>query len=116
MTGPNPKTRLQVWTRDEGRCVRCGRYVGVAYREASIHHRRPRGMGGTQRIDTNQPQNLILLCGSGTTGCHAWVEQHRTKATLYGFLVSQWHNPADRWVHTYQGWRQLTPDGKAVPP
>ena len=63
-------------------CVRCGgswHWAGM-----SIHHRRPR----SHRFPgLNQPSNLIVLCGSGTVGCHAWVHQHPLEAYANGWLV-----------------------------
>lgn len=38
----------------------------------NIHHRLPEGAGGPATM-----ANLIHLCGSGTTGCHGWVEHNR---------------------------------------
>lgn len=32
--------------------------------------------------------NGLLLCGTGTTGCHGWVESNRSEARAQGFLVS----------------------------
>ena len=76
--------------RDHDRCARCG--VIVAHRRRgidwSLHHRRPRGMGGTRNPGIHSPANLVILCGSGTTDCHGWVESNRTAATLEGFLIS----------------------------
>ena len=78
-----------VWSRDEGCCVRCGAaLVGARGLSWSVHHRRPRSMGGTKLAWVDRPGNLILLCGSGTTGCHGWVESHRAFARGLGFLVS----------------------------
>lgn len=78
-----------VITRDQHSCARCGRPVthltrGVAW---SIHHRRPRGSGGTSLAWVNQPANLIVLCGSGVTGCHGWVEKNRVDAIGSGLIV-----------------------------
>lgn len=53
----------------------------------SLHHRRPRGMGGTSREDVHSLAGLVNACGHGTTGCHWWVERHRTAATRMGLLV-----------------------------
>lgn len=44
-------------------------------------------MGGDPRPDTDLPANLVALCGSGTTGCHGWVESHRDAARALGLLV-----------------------------
>ncbi|MFD9950536.1 HNH endonuclease [Nonomuraea sp. NPDC059023] len=78
-SGPSPKLRALVETRDKG-CVRCG--AVVARDEDSIHHRVPRGRGGE-----NTAENLLLLCGSGTTGCHGWTEKNRAEAYQLGYLV-----------------------------
>lgn len=62
-----------------------------------MHHRRPRGMGGTTRVDVHGLAVLVLIHGDGTTGCHWWVEDHRDEARARGFLVSQHGdlNPAE---------------------
>lgn len=106
--------RKVCWKRDAGRCVKCGATLWPSY---SLHHRRARGMGGSRRLDTNGPANLIYLCGHGTSpdGCHAWVESKRTEAYLCGLLVHQAHNPADVAVLTWRGWLMLTDDGGYVP-
>ena len=57
---------------------------------ASIHHRKPRKMGGTRRPDINFLPNLVLLCGTGTTGCHGWIEANRKAAKATGWLVPDW--------------------------
>lgn len=89
MTAPSEKTVATVWERDMGMCVRCYAYIfGDRGRGWSLHHRRPRGSGGTSLKWVNLPANLILLCGSGTTGCHGWVESHRADSRKLGFLVS----------------------------
>lgn len=56
-------------------------------RRVSIHHRRPRGMGGTDREDTHTLPNLMLLCGTGTIGCHGFIESHREIALARGILL-----------------------------
>ena len=43
----------------------------------SIHHRMPRKAGGTRDARLNTLSRLMLVCGTGTTGCHHWIEQHR---------------------------------------
>lgn len=77
--------------RDGGACARCGRQVAHLNRgwAWSIHHRRPRGSGGTKLAWVDQAANGIILCGSGTTGCHGWVESHRVEAMQAGLLISQ---------------------------
>lgn len=109
----------QVIARDLGSCTRCGRHVvhlqrGFAW---SIHHRRPRGMGGTSIAWVNAAANLIVLCGSGTTGCHGWVEKHRDEALVAGFLVSRGIRKADEVPikHKALGLVYLTEEGGWVP-
>lgn len=46
-------------------------------------------MGGSRKADTNMPANLILLCGSGTQGCHGWVESNRETARSLGLILHQ---------------------------
>ena len=78
-----------VIARDLGACSRCGRHVAHLERGVpwSIHHRRPRGQGGSSLDWVEGAANKVILCGSGTTGCHGWVESHRTEARALGFLV-----------------------------
>lgn len=53
----------------------------------SIHHRRPRGMGGTRRADVDSYAALVNTCGHGTIGCHWYAESNRTWALARGLLV-----------------------------
>lgn len=46
-------------------CVSCG----LPYR--SLHHILPRSQGGSDIVD-----NLVALCGDGSTGCHGILESH----------------------------------------
>lgn len=45
-------------------------------------------MGGTS-LDLNKTSNLVLLCGSGVSGCHGWVESHRNEAREFGYLIAR---------------------------
>src|SRR5882724_10345243 len=49
-----------------GPCRVCECVFGV---EIGLHHLIPRSLGGS-----DVPDNLVPLCGSGTTGCHGAVE------------------------------------------
>lgn len=89
--GVSPDDRLVVLTRAFFLCERCGKRVD----QSSIHHRTPRGMGGTRKKEINEPQNLLLLCGSGTTGCHGWIESHREEGYETGFLVRRGYKPEE---------------------
>lgn len=116
MTGPTRTVRLAVIRRDGGRCVICGALVadpesGEPYAQFSLQHRRARGMGGTHHPIANDPVNLILLDGTGTTGCHGRVESERDWGRLMGYAVPQWRNPAEVPVrHWFHGWAWLTPE------
>lgn len=81
------ETRFTVLGRGHYRCERCREdFLG---KHVSIHHRRPRMMGGSKNADLHKPANLIALCGSGTTGCHGWVESNREKARTFGYLIQK---------------------------
>ena len=104
-TGPDLATVELVRWRDRDTCRRCPR-AGE-----QIHHRKPRGMGGTRDPRINCPSNLVLLCSAD----HLWVETHRAQARDEGWLVSQWQDPAR--VPIVVGGRPtwLAEDGKAYP-
>lgn len=69
-------------------------------------------MGGTKRPETNYTSNLMALCGSGTSGCHGYLESHRDEAILYGFIVPQYEMPSKVAVKTYiHGWVLLNDEG-----
>jgi hypothetical protein len=93
--------RHLVAARDEGVCIICRR--GGA---ANWHHRKLRSHGG----DWN-PSNGILLCGSGTTGCHGRAHAEPAWARLNGFIVPSWADPAEYplryWLPTGKGTHRL---------
>lgn len=79
----------------------------------SLHHRRPRGMGGTRWSGINLPSNLLLVCGSGTTLCHGVIENYRAGAVAAGWLVLSRTDPATVAVLiTRDRWCYLTDDGE----
>lgn len=109
-TGATTEVRMSIMVRANFRCERCG--TSVASIPMSIHHRRPRAMGGTHRVETNYPSNLMALCGTGTSGCHGYLESHRTEAIDYGFIVPQYEMPHNVPVKTHShGWVLLNDDG-----
>ena len=87
MTWAECKTLVDA--RAAGRCQRCGRPA----RGGSRHHRKPRGMGGKNRADQSRPSNVVTLCGSGTTGCHGYIEQNRAEGYQTGWLLHDWDHP-----------------------
>lgn len=83
-----PKATLDgVGLRARGYCERCRRFLRGLY---SHHHRIPRGMGGSRDVLLSHPSNIVLLCGSGTTGCHGWIERNRADAYALGWLVDRY--------------------------
>ncbi|MGF3055641.1 HNH endonuclease [Microbacterium sp. YY-01] len=118
--GFSTSTVHRIVARDRGACVRCGLLVahlprGVAW---SVHHRRARGAGGTSVVWVNAASNGVVLCGSGTTGCHGWVESHQREAMTAGWVVSMnGRLRADEVVvrHRVLGVGYLTDDGGWVP-
>lgn len=83
-----------------------------------IHHRRPRGAGGTSLAWVNQPANGLHVSRS----CHDWIEGRipswsRVQSGKVGWLVSQHSDrvSADVPVLYRNRWVLLTDDGRTVP-
>jgi hypothetical protein len=80
------RTRDRIIVRDLGMCQRCGRTITTG---GNLQHRRARGAGGRAKTaSVNFPENLLLLCGSGTTGCHGQVTHNPLEARANGWEVS----------------------------
>ena len=75
------------------------------------HHRRPRGIGGTKRVETGQAQNALLL----HTKCHTRVESNRLEAYESGWLVAQSSDPGAAPVKLWDGWFVLDSLGARGP-
>ena len=45
------------------------------------------------------PSNLLGVCGSGTTGCHGWIEAHPTFAKEEGYWLEPHQDPREVSVH-----------------
>ena len=78
------KTRAQLHERALGCCERCGLYGAN-----NAHHRVNQSQGGSDELS-----NLLLLCGSGTTGCHGWVTEHPDFARWDGLSVARGNDPS----------------------
>ncbi len=108
-TGFSVPMRVLIHKRDRLKCVICGKP------SEQIHHRRPRGMGGTARKTTNLPANGLTLCGSGTQGCHHTVESRRDLALENGWIVRQHQDPAEVPVLIHGDWWLLDNEGGRRP-
>jgi hypothetical protein len=80
----------------EARTVQClapgGSVLGMPRERVSVQHRRAQGMGGTALSETHTLANQLIICGTGTTGCHGWIEnEDRAAAELRGLWVR--HTP-----------------------
>lgn len=128
-TDPTAAQRRTVTARAGWRCEICGTVLGWPDGSGgtwcaphSFHHRRPRGMGGTTRPDANSPANLLLLCGTGTTGCHGRVEANRAAAHQLGWLLHQTEDPTQVPAYVVTGPHRearpllLTTDGRYEEP
>ncbi|AXQ65196.1 HNH endonuclease [Gordonia phage Schmidt] len=83
-TGPSAAQVSVVQERAAGICERCG------FRQwQQLHHRRPRGMGGTRSKAANAPSNLLAVC----FGCHSEIEANRQDSLENGWLVRQAADP-----------------------
>lgn len=112
------KLRDAVLIRDEWCCQRCG--LGIRRRDYSLQHRDPRGLGGSRKKHTLA--NLVVLCGTATTGCHGDVESFRNDAKRDGWLLpdgvvpeewpvfrfqARWEQPGERWEKSEPHARQV---------
>lgn len=121
-TGPAANGRLVIVARAGGLCEVCGRQLAwidqgdVTFAgDYSIHHRQPRGMGGSRQPDTNAASSLLLVCGTATTpdGCHQLIESQRALAYTNGWLVRRPTDPATVPVLIHPGVRvYLAADGR----
>jgi hypothetical protein len=105
MSDPIPTANRQIVTaRALGHCERCG-----AWGAGELHHRRPKGNGGSSRPDRHNVENLAYLC----TSCHKWTHSFPKKSAPVGFLVERRSglNPVDVPIHMPAGPVWLTPHG-----
>jgi 5-methylcytosine-specific restriction protein A len=98
------KTRQAISERAKGRCELCGTPVGM---DAQIHHRKPRGMGGTKDNASRLASNGLFV----HFRCHERIERNRDEALGYGWLVRQSGESAQEPVLLHYGWVLLNPDG-----
>jgi hypothetical protein len=103
----NKLVRSIIDERARGCCELCGMPV----ESPQYHHRRPRGIGGTKRVETGQAQIALLLHQK----CHTRVESNRLEAYESGWLVAQNADPGDVPVRLWDGWFVLDSLGARNP-
>lgn len=108
-TGFPPNVVDIITARSNGHCEVMAN--GCRLRAVQLHHRRPRGMGGTRRASTNTAAAGLHVCQH----CHAYIERWRTWALEHGYLVSQHRDPAEVRVFRRSAWVLLTNDGHSIP-
>lgn len=103
--------RSDVLERDDFTCQRCK--ISILGRAYSLHHRK-----GRRGEDSHSRANLVVLCGSGSTGCHGHVHGHPNEAYSSGFMIHRlgFDDPADVPLVDIAGHGfLLTHDGRTVP-
>lgn len=113
-THPKQSTKTLVARRQRYRCAVCGRDLLDAYIRHSFHHRH---MRSHPYPGLHEPQNLILVCGSGTQGCHGRIHANPEWAYRLGYLVhmNDEHPENRQYYDRKQGWLYLNPDGTSTP-
>lgn len=101
--------RARVMARSGGFCEI--RAVGCWDEASQIHHRRPRGLGGSKNPATGQASNALAVC----VVCHSHAESHRSDALDRGWIVRQGHAPAEVPVFRYGRWVLLDDEGGIAP-
>ena len=100
------KTKTQIRERSKGRCEICGFPISSG---GQIHHRRPRGKGGTTSAETASAANGIRL----HPACHERIEMNRAWARERGYLVPFGTNPETVPVRLPGGWFLLGASGES---
>jgi hypothetical protein len=96
-------------------CRRCGRVIGNTrdhngLTAGSKHHRKKR-----RNADADRVENIVILCGTGTTFCHGWCHAEPKQAHDDGWVCWSWENPAERPCLTLLDTMVMfLPDGSAV--
>jgi hypothetical protein len=122
----SPDVVRRAFERDGERCFRCRLALRWELRGAvyvggwSAHHRKARGRGGSKDPMKSGIANCLILCGTGTTGCHGWVEKNRAVALEQGYLIPlnattpEYEPAAVRIKRGGDSWWLLTENGRAV--
>lgn len=100
------KTRSLIRQRAGSCCEICG----IRTLTGQIHHRQPRGMGGSKA-------GHISTCANGLyvhPKCHSMIEQNRKRAYQMGWLVASGLQPESTATRLWDGWYLLTADGQRL--
>lgn len=89
--------------RSKDRCEMCGAIA--LYHQ--VHHRRPRGMGGSKDPASGTAANGLWVHPS----CHTKIESDREQAYAKGYLVHQGKDPAKVPVKIGRFWYLLDENG-----
>ena len=100
------KTRKLIMERAGYKCEICGLSMVIG----QIHHRQPRGMGGTRSKSRSSCSNGLYVHAK----CHAMVESQRERAYMMGWLVKTGYQPESTPVKLWDGWFVLTVDGQRL--
>lgn len=113
-TGPNSAVVDAILERAGYSCEVCGIGLGPDRGwDWSVQHRVPRQAGGTKAPWINAPSNLLIVCGSATTGCHGVIESHRSGAVAGGWLILARQNPRNVAALIYRDrWKYLGDDAE----
>lgn len=98
------KTRDVIKARAKMRCELCGAMT----RDGQIHHRQPRGMGGSLDRRRGAAANGLYVHPK----CHERIESFRSVAYHYGWLVSSNDDPRLVPVKLWDGWWRLGDSGE----
>lgn len=102
--GFSPEVKAIVAARSKGICE-----LDACGPAEALHHRRPRGAGGTSLDWVNAASNALAVSNS----CHSHIESHRKQAYANGWLVPLNGQATSRDVPVLlpEGWRLLTDHG-----
>lgn len=108
-TGPSNAQRDRLSERSGRHCELCGRYLLPGIRQ--VHHRQPRGIGGSPLPEINDLSVLLDL----DYQCHLRIERNRTWAKERGLLVPRPAVPALVRVDLRHGLVLLDDEGHYLP-
>ena len=102
MTGAfTPGARAAVLASNMGLCV-----GGCGMPAVEVHHRAPRGMGGTSRAEVGAPHNGLPVCRV----LHDWIEGHYAASVLLGWKTQAPDPGAPFWAPVFGVWRAWVED------